>query len=240
MESEVLLPIDTLEKPKKWKSLPDGFIEAIDLVKSCASKDEAMFTLTCVHISKDFIEACDTYQAARVLINTPVKQSILVRKDSLIHLKNTSMTHFSETDSWVHFKNKDGLVISCRRYVEEYQTDEITNILKMGGKNVKLPSGLCDAIENAELLAMDNADENIVLLKITAPDDLIIKGTGIYGWYTEKAKIKYSGGKELRFGISPKILIDVLKKQTKIQIGKEVLKVKDGNFSYVSCLEAGK
>ena len=55
MEKEVLLPINAIKEPKKWKKLPTTFTDALKYVISCAGKDESQFALTCVHVNPDFI-----------------------------------------------------------------------------------------------------------------------------------------------------------------------------------------
>src|SRR6185436_10131775 len=104
-EKDILLPVGKLEKPDQWHDLPEAFIEAIDMVQHCASSDEAQFVLSCVHISPEFIEACDNTQITRVKVKTPVAKSIIVRRDSIKHIVTLGMTRMAETESWVHFKN---------------------------------------------------------------------------------------------------------------------------------------
>jgi len=57
-DAEIFLPIDRVEVPEKWKSLPPEFTEAVGLVQYCVSKDENKFLLTCIHIAPTHIEAC--------------------------------------------------------------------------------------------------------------------------------------------------------------------------------------
>ncbi len=74
METDILLPIDSVEKPKKWIHLPDDFAEAISIVQQCSGKDETRFSLTCVHITPKWIEACDGYQAARYKMKMEIEK----------------------------------------------------------------------------------------------------------------------------------------------------------------------
>ena len=52
MESEILLPVDSVDFPSKdqWKSFPAEFSDGISLVEKCCGKDESTFSVTCVHI----------------------------------------------------------------------------------------------------------------------------------------------------------------------------------------------
>ena len=234
MEQEILLPIESVESPKKWRKLPTDFIKAIDKVKDCAGRDETKFALVCVHITPKWIEACDSYQVARYRIKTGLEKSILIRKDSLSHVVNLDMTEFSETESWIHFRNPIGLIISCRRYIEEYHSKELTAVLKKTGEPTLLPKGLQEAADKAEVFSIENPDNNQVTIKLKA-NKLRITGTGVNGDYTEIAKIKYNG-KPREFRISPRTLVQILDKNVKCEIGDGILKITDGKFTYVSCL----
>jgi len=234
MEQEILLPIESVETPKKWRELPTDFIIAIDKVKDCAGRDETKFSLVCVHITPKWVEACDSYQVARYRIKTGLEESILIRKDALTHIVNLDMTEFSETESWIHFRNPVGLVISCRRYIEEYHSKELTAVLKKTGEPTVLPKGLQEAADKAEIFSAENPDDNQVTIKLKA-NKLRITGTGVNGAYTEIAKIKYNG-EPREFRISPKTLVQILNKNVKCEIGDGILKITDGRFTYVSCL----
>ena len=65
MESEVLLPIESVEVPQEWKQLDAEFVDAVDIVGSCASSNDVNFNLTCIHIHPEWLEACDNYQIGR-------------------------------------------------------------------------------------------------------------------------------------------------------------------------------
>src|SRR6185369_3775657 len=62
ISEKIELPIENLEVPTKWKSLPKTFSEGLKLVCGCARKDESRFELTCIHIHPEWIEAYDTNQ----------------------------------------------------------------------------------------------------------------------------------------------------------------------------------
>ncbi len=233
MEKEILLPVDTVEKPKHWNKLNSKFSEAVSLVQNCVGKDETQFMLTCLHIHPDFIEACDNYQVGRFKIKTGITTPTLIRKESIKHIIHFDMTEFSETKSWIHFKNPAGLVISCRRYVEE-KYEDVSNILKVKGTTTILPKGLKEAAEKATVFCKDELADNDVTITLN-PGKLKIKGQNSQGYFWEVKKIKYSGA-TMKFSISPELLIEVIKRKNECVINNERLKITDGSFEYVTCL----
>lgn len=232
MEQEILLAIATVDKPTGWNALPDDFADAIKLVADCASNDASRFELTCIHIHPKWIESCDNSQLMRYKIKLGIENPILVRHDSVKHVVSLGMTKFCETDSWIHFKNPKGLILSCRRHVMDFH--DLTPILKFDGVKTVLPKGLQDAIEAAEIFSSENTDDNKVMVSLTK-GKLKLRGEGVMGWYSESKKIKYSGP-DMNFSIAPTILRELVKKYPDCEVGESKLKVDGGRFTYVACL----
>lgn len=232
LEAEVLLPVDKVEKPGKWRALGEDFLEAINLVQHCASKDESQFQLTCIHLHPDHIEACDNFQVTRVRFKTGVAKATLVRRDSIKHIVTLGMTEFSESETWIHFRNPGGLVLSCRRYMESFP--DTTPILSFKGHPITLPKGLGDAADRASVFSGEAAEDNQVLVELRT-GKLRVKGIGASGSFQEIKKLKYDGP-ALAFQIAPELLIELTKKHNDAEITEGRLRVDGGKWSYVTCL----
>lgn len=231
-DAEIFLPIDRVEVPEKWKPLPPEFTEAVGLVRHCVSTDENKFLLTCIHLHPEWIEACDNMQLMRVQLSTGLKDPVLVRGTSLEHITALAMNEIALTPAWVHFRNKSGLVFSCRRYTEEYPALE--PILKVKGHPVSIPRGLADASDRAALFAADKAGEP--LMSVSLKDDTIrITGEGLAGWYKEIKKTRYQGP-PLKFLIAPDLLKHISEKYSNATIGTDKLKVSGGQWTYCTVL----
>lgn len=231
-DAEIFLPIDRVEIPEKWKSLPPEFTEAVGLVQHCVSKDENKFLLTCIHLSPTHIEACDNLQIMRYELATKLKDSVLVRGTSLQQLTSLAMDSISLTESWIHFRNQSGLIYSCRRYVEEYPS--LDDILSVKGHAIVIPKGLSEASERAAVFAADKAGDP--LMTIALREGLIrLTGEGLSGWYKEVKKVAYHGP-PLEFVISPELLKHISDKHSDALISQDKLKVTGGSWSYVTVL----
>jgi DNA polymerase III sliding clamp (beta) subunit (PCNA family) len=232
MEAEIALPVNTVERPEQWKTLPLEFSEAISIVKECAGRDETHFHLTCIHIHPKWVEACDGFQISRYKLASGIEKPFLVRKESLKHIVSLNMLEFSETPAWVHFKNDTGLILSCRRYLEEYQ--DMSGILKVEGHPVQLPKGLVEAVQKATVFSSQSTEDNMVLIQIR-DGKLKLTGEGVNGWYEEIKAIKYTG-EPMKFLISPILLGQLVQKHNECQIGNKRLCVTGKNFRYVTSL----
>lgn len=233
MEQEILLPIDAVEPPKNWKDLPEDFAEAVDMTQQCASEDESTFAICCIHITPKFLEASDNFQLMRYMMDTGIKEDILVRQSSIKHIVSLGMDQFTETQSWMHFRNKGTkMVFSCRRYIEEFP--DLSDFLHVEGSQLQLPKGIGDAVDKAEIFSSENNEKNEVKVEIRK-GVMRMKGEGPSGWYQEIKKLRYSG-KALEFYISPKLLVQIANRANECIVSEDRLKIEAGNAIYVASL----
>lgn len=233
MEAEVVLPIDNVEPPKKWKALHDEFIEAVQMVQECAREKAEEFEITCVHITPEWVEAHDNYQMARYTLATGFKEPFLVKRDSLKHIVALGMTEYSETDSWVHFRNPMGVRISCQRHAGEYK--DLSFLTQVTGAKTKLPKGLGEAVERATIFS-DEKTGGTGLVKVSLKEGKIrVTGKGLHGEFSEVKSLKYAGPPR-SFVISPKLLIEITKKFSDCCMSESLLNVTGGSFVFSACL----
>ncbi len=228
----ILNPIDLVDTPTKWKKLPKGFTEAIAKVKECAGKDETKFALTCIHLHPEYIEATDNLQAGRSRMVSGLSKSALVRKEAIKHIINLDITRVSETKKWIHFKNRAGLVLSCRNYTEKFPNLDETFATK-GDKTI-LPKELKEAAELANVFIAEAETHDEVVIDLTEKR-LILLGKGPSGKYKEIIKVKYQGT-PVRFAIPAILLTELIQQDTKCQICIGRLKIQTKNFVYVTVL----
>lgn len=233
MEADVLLPVESVPIPEEWEPLHEDFGDAIGVVHKCAGKDEDAFATTCVHIHPKWVEAFDNTQMCRWRLKTGVRESVLVRKNAIKHVTPLGMTEFAEDDAWIHFRNPNGLILSCRRYLE-YEYRDLSTVMKVDGAKVILPKGLIEAAEKAAIFSADSTDEDEVLVELL-PGKIRIKGQGVYGWYRETKKIAYDG-EPIHFLVSPSLLSELVKQFSECLIASDRIKVDGGKFVYVSAL----
>lgn len=234
-EAEIFLPIDKVETPEKWRSLPKEFTEAVGLVQHCVSGDESMFKLTCIHIAPTHVESCDNFQLMRVKLDMGLKEAVLVRGKALSALTSLAMEKISITKSWVHFKNSNGLIYSCRRYVEDYPN--LDQLLTMKNHHpIVIPKGMAKASERAGVFAVDETGQSHVMVSLV-PGKMRIKGEGTSGWYKEVSKVSYDGP-PLEFLISPVLLKQISENHSDAEISDRKLTVRGGHWQYCTVLSA--
>ena len=234
-DAEIHLPIDRVETPEKWVKIPINFMTAIQKVQYCVSKEESKFLLCCVHIAPNHIEACDNTQIMRFKVKSGLRESVLVRGTSIRQVVDLGMTHMSMTKSWLHFKNKDGLILSCRSYVDEY--DDLSRFLRVKGYPLNLPPTLKEVTERASVFGSDKAGDPVIEVSLRS-NKCRVSGNGLTGWYQEIKDVKYEGPK-LDFIIAPNLLTYVVEECKEVTIGDNMLKAVGEGWQYATVLGIG-
>jgi hypothetical protein len=232
---EILLPVDKIKLPKKedWNRIHTDFTDAIGIAMTCVGKDVSMFYTVCVHITPKHIESCDSVQLTRYRLQTGVKEPFMVRGESVKHVQVIAPVYIAEDENFVHFYTRSKLVYSVKKWISEFIKD-MDKALQVTGVPTVLPPGLGDAADRAQVFSDEN-DDNIVVVELTN-DALKIVGHGPNGKHTEFKKVKYIG-KPLKFAVSPKLLIELVKRHTDCQVSPERRIIVDGGkFTYVAGL----
>lgn len=231
-ESGILLPYGSVEKPGTWKNTEEEFATALSLVTECAGKDESQFALTCIRLTPKYVEACDNFHMMRYNVRTHLSAPFLILKQAAKHIAAVGCISVSETKNWVHFKNNEGLLLSCRRYEEDYP--ELGEHYKFRGNPTKFPGGTQEAADLAGVFSGENPDDDQLTVTL-GNGQIVIRGDGVSGWASEESRIKYRGP-ELSFRISPKLLINIVEKHRECELSPDRLRAEGGSWVYLACL----
>lgn len=231
LEAEILLPVDSVESPKKWVLLenPEEFAAAIKQVCGAAGTNEEEFMSVCVHLSPDSIEATDRNQASRYETQTGVSRDFLVRAKSLVHVAPLGITKVGETDNWVHFRNK-AVIISIRRHLESYFN--LAPVWAFKGTEAELPRGAEEAARLGAVFSAEDKENNKVTVQLT-DGHMKVRGEGAHGWATADLEMAYHGG-PVSFRIAPDMLEHLVKSHTRVEIGPGKIMVRGERWQFVS------
>lgn len=143
------------------------------------------------------------------------------------------MSKFSETKHWIHFRNSTGLILSCRRWIEDFP--KLSELLAVKGIPTKFPKGLIEAIEKAEIFSAENVEDNQIMINLR-PNKLRITGKGASGYYQEIKNMKYDG-KSLSFRVAAKLFADLIHHHNSCELATNKLKVATGKYTYITVLQ---
>lgn len=245
METEIHHPlVGALDEPEHWTPLHKDFAEAVGVVGLCAATtNQDKFARVCLHVTPEWMEAHDGIQACRWYLKTDFAgeqrpsgewAGTLLRQASIKHIVSLNMTEFAESPHWVHFRNPEGVVLSCRRYVEDYPEDSQGEFKKTDGETLVLPKGLVEAADHAAVFSRDSPDANMIKVELK-PGVVRLLGESISGYHRESKKLAYEGA-PATFMIAPDLLADIVKRHNEVKITSNRLRVVGGAYHYMACL----
>lgn len=235
LQSEVLLPIEEIGKIKKWKPIPEDFLEALKFTMGSCSNNMSDPKLTCVHVNKTILEAADNFRLAYYELKDKLTiKPFLLPASSCSKVIKMNPLEIAEGEGWIHFKTKEKAILSCRLFEENYVNT--SPLLNVEGKAILFPKTIIDILERAEIFSKrDFILEEQVNIRLENKK-LLIKSQSDSGWFEEKAKVNYSGD-AVEFIISPYLLKAILNKTTKAILGSGRLMFEEKNWKYITMLK---
>jgi hypothetical protein len=235
MEAKIALPTEEIENPGEWNDLPTNFWDAMGVVRNCCSNKAVRAVLTCVHLTPDWVEASDKFQISRYPVKLKLTRDCLLHREAIQLCTGLEMTQYSETDSWFHFRNPEGLMLSCRRYntVGNYRYPDLTPFLKVEGKKLSIPKALDEVLDRAS--DFTDADEQGYVTVELRPDKLRVKGRGKNGQYWGTRDCQFDGG-EMSFRINPRLLSEISRKADSAIVAPSRLRVETDKWEYITLI----
>lgn len=232
--TEVTLPYNVVPSPEKWHKLGEGVMGVLQQAGRVCGNDDGKFLSTCVHVTPDRVESCDNLRMFRQNGPTGFPGEVLIPAHSILELDKTEMSRVSICKGWLYFRTTGGTEIACRCYHAEYP--DVGALLEMdGAEKVTLPANLGEMIERAEIF--NPADQEAMIGVKISENEMTITSRKESGWCKERKSIEYTG-RALDFEISPKFLVEVLKKTRDVVVDERKMSLAGQSFSFVVCLRA--
>lgn len=222
-----------VEEPDEWRDVVPAFADGLAMVGDVASKDEENI-LSCVHIRQKGLEATDGFQAIRYRVDSPFTSTFLVKKTAAQAIKGMGIAAMAETPSWLHWKTYTGLIISVRRYSEDYP--DLNQFFGATPQvSLKMPPALVESLQQAALFLPETEAGRLATFKLSA-GKLHISGMNETGSYEEQRNVDYDGP-DMIFGMCPKYIENILKHDYPCLFTESTLRVKGDSFVYVTAKE---
>ncbi len=241
LQSEINLPLDEeIAEVGKWFPLPKDFIENIKFVMTAASKDMSQQILTCVHVNENgYVEASDGYCGARQNLSSemPIK-SFLIPAANVVDMVHLNPTRISEGKGWIHFRTREGTIISCRIYDKDVFPSMVT-FFQTEGVQLLLPNSINEALDLAMVFAKrDHILDEVITISLQYKL-LEISAESESGWFKEELEIKYEGNL-VTISITPYMFKGILAKTQAGILSSKKLKFEGEGWIYVAMLRSAK
>jgi len=224
---------------KKWNPLPEEFTKAATFCIFSASKNMVKPELTCIWFTQDdegpVAISCDGYRGTMYYFKETEKIEVpfLVPANVAKYLPIYNPIRYLLTDSWLHFMNNEDTILSCRVVATEYP-EQIWGFFDVEGDEFALPEGFGEVIQRTETIVTEEFEQDRFLTLTLRKGEIECKGQGTLGTIEEKRPINYDGD-EKQILVHPRLLLDILKHHSVMQIG-ERLKFQSDDFEHCVCM----
>ena len=234
-ESEINLPVDFfMEKKPKFKKIPEGLLDGIQICIFSAAKENISAVLNTIHVKDDYVESCDNFRLTRCSLSKPIQDELLIPVTAAHYLFGYAPNSYVIAQGWIHFKHKEsGLTFSCRTFEEQYP--DLSDFIEVEGSPVKIPSELTEILDRMKIFTGEGTtSDRLVTIRIE-DNECIVRGENENGWIEEKAKIKKQK-ESYAFQVSPRILQDIIGRSSKAILSDQALKFRSKSFVHVVAL----
>ena len=217
--------------PEKWVKLPDDFWKAVRFASFCASRSLQRPILTYVHVKGDQVEATDNNRLLVQKIKGKVPE-MLIPSSVVGDLCGHACTEAGVTQGWLHYRNEEGAVFSCRTLIisGEETFPNVSKALAVEGVTVVFPKDLRAGVSKCR--DVFDAKEVLPSVMIEAKKGkLQISAKGPHATVKERYAVTFKD--ELSFRIHPDMLDDALKASASCIVGERRLRLDGGKEGWV-------
>jgi len=236
LQSEIKLPLQSdLSQKGKWKSLPAKFVDSLNFSMIAFTRGISRGVLICAHVNKEgFVESSDGYRLIHCELGEPMPtETFLIPVSSATEMIRLHPTQIAEGKGWMHFKNEEDTIISCRLFSE----DDFPNskaLIAIKGTRLVLPEITSEVLERAMVFSKrDHLLEESVDLTIK-DNRLKVESKSDTGWFVEEINFKCQH--TLAFSITPYLLANILQQTKECELTEDKIKFQGEDWIYVSRL----
>jgi len=223
-----------------WVTLPEGFMQALDLAVLTAARNAALGPLNGVFFDGSVVASSDNMRA--VVVAAPVYQdgpSFILPVGAADVLRAIGgLNSVALSGAWAHFLTDNGTVISARLLGGEFPLGRVREVIaraQAAPSRFVLPAALRGVLERVGVLAYsDDADRSYIVLK-SEGGTLLVTGEQAAGAVEEALPVtpeEFPDGVE--FGVCPSFLLDVLDSATVFSYTENVVYFKGLTYDYVA------
>jgi hypothetical protein len=235
-ETEVRLPVDSIPKtPKTFKAMPSETMAALRQAADTCRRDDTHTLSSSVHVTKDYIEACDNERFYRRTGATGFSDEILIPAFSIDSVGSLPLNQVAADRGWLFFRAENRAVVAVRCSHEKYH-EGIERVLEMkDGEKAVLPSNLADMVARAEVMQSGAGWEARLGVRLEN-GELTLSSRNERGWYRESKRTKYRGP-DLAFEVNPRFLLEILGHTRNIQLNAQKMKLEAAGVQFVVALQ---
>jgi DNA polymerase III sliding clamp (beta) subunit (PCNA family) len=206
----------------EWQELPDDFQMAIKFAAMSASDDLTNPILNCVSIKPDgTVSGTNNFRLSNWVLKSELPiEDTLIPADSVLKILTIKPTSFVTDNDWVHFKNDEGVIASCRVVYETFPDVSKALSKVKGGELIMFPDDIIDILKRAEVFTDDEKIAQTITITRKRNYLIIDSESDAKGFFKERI-VMDSESADFSFMINPLFLKDILKQSKKCMLQTE-------------------
>jgi hypothetical protein len=221
-----------------WRSLPEGFKDAVRFCLPFASGNTSHGIAQCVVVRDEAVYASDNNRFIKHEIAGSVKGQIAIPKKNAETIMSYDIKEYDVSKAWVHFRDSEGAVFSCRMFAGTYP--DINRIIFDDWQEVNIPDNLLDAIIKVSDLSQDVGKMMTFKGKVINLDirdnQIVVSGENSSGWITEVLECDNPNIGTQKISMNSNSLIPILPYAKRLFISPTKVLVEGDDFKYGSIL----
>ena len=236
LENTPISKVETLELSsikKKFKLLPEDFIDGIKLCLFSTQKGKSGSYLECINVQSNHIMSSDNYRISYYdLGEDAIKEPFLIDLAEATKLVNFNPIKYYLADSWIHFSTEEGIIISMRRPSAEYKMGYDSNF-EFDGITFDLPSELRSVVNSLSVLceAISYLDKSIDIM--IDKNKLIVKAQNAVTTVEKTLPFSKKTKSKIEFSINPIFLAQILDRATTVILAEDRALFKTDKFKHL-------
>lgn len=240
LQQEITLPLDELGDVEEWHALPSNFADALMFCAASCATDMSSPAFTCVSVQGKQMYGTDSYRIATYMMEDEALDC-LIPHTAAADICKINPIEIASTEGWLHFRNEEGTVLSCRQFNAEFPNMERFFAQEKSKTPVHFPDNIINLLGRACIFAERDhkTDERVVVT--FAKGKITLHSSNEHGSIVEKDRCDYKGAETLEFMITPYLLRDILRETKTFHktTDTDALLFTGENWKYLSVLRQG-
>jgi DNA polymerase III sliding clamp (beta) subunit (PCNA family) len=230
IDPDIELPIQELGIPEDedWSELPEKFCKAVKFCLFSVSRDPDHKVLHNIFVNGSYTMSSDNNRITKFDMGEEAEKAfpeeLLIPANAARSIIEYAPIEYARTPGWIHFRNDEDAMFSCRDTDDDYPDYE--EYLIVDGTTVEFPENIAEILDKASVMCQDKR----VCISLTK-NKLTVSTEGVNGWFEESVRIVYTG-EELDFDIQPEFLKSMIKSNRKAVVGN-TLKFEGEDYVHV-------
>ena len=234
-KKEILIPIDEVHIPKKFKPLPSNFTQQAKLACLTAGISLHEPLLTCVHIFENKVESCDNDRITICTLDSKIDADILIPASNMLKLCDEKLSEYSVDQSWIHFKTQDGVFLSTRLFSDNYVDLQQFIPKRTKGTEITFPKTMETILDRADIFSKDATSQEKIVTLSFRNGKMTVGAKNDKGWFKEKSKSNFD--EQFAFTINIEFMKDILKITNSISLVENSLYFRTENSIHLIKLD---